>query len=222
MADGELGANSGLTADDLTIDDHGVARCPWGASDDEYRSYHDIEWGRPVIDDRAVLERLCLEGFQSGLSWLTILRKRDGFRRAFARFDPEQVAGFGTDDVTRLLHDGSIIRHRGKIEATIGNARSVLSMWEGGESLAGLVWSFQSDADPPRRLADVPAVTDNSKALAKELKRRGFRFVGPTTAYAAMQAMGVVNDHLIGCVAREPCQRLRSDVELPTPDTSRG
>ncbi len=221
MADGELGSNSDLTAGDLAVDDHGVARCPWGASGDDYRSYHDTEWGRPVIDDRAVLERLCLEGFQSGLSWLTILRKRDGFRKAFARFDPVQVARFGTDDVNRLLHDSSIIRHRGKIEATIGNARSVLSMWEGGESLAGLVWSFRFDVDPPRRLADVPAVTEDSKALAKELKQRGFRFVGPTTAYAAMQAMGVVNDHLIGCVAREPCQRLRSDVNLPTPDPSR-
>lgn len=210
VGDGQLPAGS-----DLVVDDAGVARCPWGASGDDYRAYHDTEWGRPVIDDRAVLERLCLEGFQSGLSWLTILRKRDGFRSAFARFDPEQVARFGPDDVSRLLHDSSIVRHRGKIEATINNARRLLDMWEGGESLAGLVWSFRSDDDGPMRLADVPAVTAESKALASELKQRGFRFVGPTTAYAAMQAMGVVNDHLIGCVAREPCRRLRSDLDHP-------
>ena len=128
MADRELVTNADLMADsDLVVDDVGVARCPWGASNDDYRTYHDTEWGRPVTDDRAVMERLCLEGFQSGLSWLTILRKRDGFREAFARFDPEKVALFGPDDVTRLLHDTSIIRHRGKIEATINNARSVLS-----------------------------------------------------------------------------------------------
>lgn len=210
MADDELETEGDSTADGhLAVDDLGVARCPWAASTDDYLAYHDTEWGRPVMDDRAVLERLCLEGFQSGLSWLTILRRRDGFRTAFARFDPELVARFGPDDVARLLEDSSIIRHRGKIEATIDNARSLLSMWEEGESLADLVWSFRSDGDAPARLADVPAVTNDSKALTGELKQRGFRFVGPTTAYAAMQAMGVVNDHLAGCVARVPCQRLR-------------
>lgn len=215
MADHDAAANDDLVAArDLVLDDAGLARCPWGASTDDYRTYHDTEWGRPVIDDRAVLERLCLEGFQSGLSWLTILRKRKGFRQAFAGFDPERMARFGPDDITRLLQDSSIIRHRGKIEAALDNARTLLSMWDEGESLGRLVWSYRSDGDAPTRLAHVPAVTDDSKTLARDLKERGFRFVGPTTVYAAMQAMGVVNDHLAGCIARQPCERLRFDVEI--------
>jgi DNA-3-methyladenine glycosylase I len=174
-------------------------RCPWGASAPEYVAYHDEEWGRPVRDDRALYEKLCLEAFQSGLSWLTILRKREGFRAAFSGFEPEAVAAFGDDDVARLMADAAIVRNRAKIEAAIVNARAVLEL----DSLSELLWSFAPEDRPaPRTLADVPATTPESAAMAKELKRRGFRFVGPTTAYALMQACGLVNDHLDGCLAR--------------------
>lgn len=178
----------------------GIRRCPWGVSAPEYRSYHDKEWGRPVGSDDRVFEKLCLEGFQSGLSWLTILRKRDGFRRAFAGFDPSAVAEFTDVDVARLLADSAIVRHRGKIVATIGNARAALRLREQGISLAGLLWSFEPPASkPPRTVAELPASTPESEAFSRELRRRGFRFVGPTTVYAAMQSLGVVNDHLDGC-----------------------
>jgi DNA-3-methyladenine glycosylase I len=181
----------------------GMLRCWWGASTPEYVAYHDEEWGKPVRDDHGLYERLCLEAFQSGLSWLTILRKREGFRAAFAGFEPAAVAAFGDDDVARLMADASIVRNRAKIDAAIANARVVVAMQRDGESLAELLWSFAPGERPaPRTTADVPAVTPESTAMAKELKRRGFRFVGPTTAYALMQACGLVNDHLDGCLAR--------------------
>ena len=190
----------------------GLRRCWWGASTPDYLAYHDEEWGRPIRDDRGLYERMVLEGFQSGLSWLTILRKRDNFRAAFANFDIDTVAGFGDRDVERLLADAGIVRHRGKIEAAIANAKAARDMHAAGESLAELVWSH---APPRRRRAprspeDLPASTAESTALSKELKRRGFRFVGPPTAYAAMQACGVVNDHLAGCWVRAQVEALSS------------
>jgi DNA-3-methyladenine glycosylase I len=187
--------------DDLVIGADGLARCRWGASTPEYERYHDGEWGKPVHDAGALYEKLCLEAFQSGLSWLTILRKREAFRAAFAGFEIAAVARFGSDDVERLMGDAGIVRNRAKIEAAIANARAAAEI----EDLSGLMWSFAPDPDnrpAPRTMAEVPAVTPESTALAKELKRRGFRFVGPTTAYALMQACGLVNDHIEGCCAR--------------------
>jgi DNA-3-methyladenine glycosylase I len=164
-----------------------------------------------VRDERGLLERICLEGFQSGLSWLTILRRREAFRRAFAGFDPELVAGFGDGDVERLLGDAAIIRHRGKIEATIANAQATVALRETGGGLAELVWAYRpARRHAPRSRGDWLASTPESRALARELRRAGFRFVGPTTAYAAMQACGVVNDHLAGCVVREAVERERN------------
>jgi DNA-3-methyladenine glycosylase I len=190
-------------SDGLAPGPDGAPRCWWGVSAPEYVAYHDEEWGRPVRDDRGIFERLCLEAFQSGLSWLTILRKREAFRAAFAGFDIDAVAAFGDRDVERLLADAGIVRNRAKVEAAIANARAAAALRDGGGSLAELAWSFAPPARPaPRSRADVPAVTPESTALARELKRRGFRFVGPTTAYALMQACGLVNDHLAGCVAR--------------------
>ena len=190
-------------SDGLAPGPDGAPRCWWGVSAPEYVAYHDEEWGRPVRDDRGIFERLCLEAFQSGLSWLTILRKREAFRAAFAGFDIDAVAAFGDRDVERLLADAGIVRNRAKVEAAIANARAAAALRDGGGSLAALAWSFAPPARPaPRSRADVPAVTPESTALARELKRRGFRFVGPTTAYALMQACGLVNDHLAGCVAR--------------------
>jgi DNA-3-methyladenine glycosylase I len=186
-------------------------RC-FGADDPLYRTYHDEEWGRPVRDERGLFERVSLEAFQSGLSWLTILRKRDAFRAAFAGFDPDAVAAFGDDDVARLLADAGIVRNRMKVEATIANAQATVALRDAGTSLHELMWSFAPARRrrAPRSWADVPAVTDESTALAKELKKRGFRFVGPTTAYAAMQACGLVNDHLEGCVARAATERAQT------------
>jgi DNA-3-methyladenine glycosylase I len=185
----------------LAKGDDGRRRCWWGGSTPDYVAYHDREWGRPVTDDRGIYERLVLEGFQSGLSWLTILRKREGFRAAFADFDIETVARFGKRDVARLLGDASIVRHRGKIEAAIANAKAAAAL---DVPLAELVWSHAPSGRrrAPRVSADLPAITEESTALSKELKRRGFRFVGPTTAYAAMQACGIVNDHVAGCWVR--------------------
>ena len=184
---------------DLVRGDDGRERCRWAASTPEYARYHDEEWGRPVHDADALFERLCLEAFQSGLSWLTILRKREHFRAAFAGFEIAAVARFGPADVERLMGDASIVRNRAKIEAAIANARAAAEV----DDLSALIWSH---APPPRAaprsLADVPALTPESTALAKALKRRGFRFVGPTTVYALMQACGLVNDHLKGCCAR--------------------
>jgi DNA-3-methyladenine glycosylase I len=171
-------------------------RCWWGSSTPEYIAYHDEEWGRPVHDGRRLFEKLCLESFQSGLSWLTILRKRENFRAAFAGFDIERVAAFGDADRERLLADAGIVRNRAKIDATIANARAALDV-----DLSELLWSFAPEPRPrPRTIADIPAETPESKAMAKELKKRGFRFVGPTTAYALMQACGLVDDHIDGCL----------------------
>ena len=183
-------------------------RC-WSTSDELYLAYHDDEWGRPVTDERGLLERLCLEGFQSGLSWLTILRKRENFRAAFAGFDPEAVARFGNRDITRLLKDAGIVRHRGKIEAAIANARGTLALRDEGTPLDELVWSHRPKRRraAPKSFEEVAATTPESAALSKELKRAGFRFVGPTTVYAAMQACGIVNDHLATCFVRTQVQR---------------
>jgi DNA-3-methyladenine glycosylase I len=181
----------------------GRPRCPWGLSTPDYLAYHDTEWGRPVHGDDALFERLCLEAFQSGLSWLTILRRREGFRSAFAGFRISAVAGFTDADRERLLADAGIIRNRAKIDATLANAK-VLAGWDEGE-LDALIWSYAPDPasrPAPRALADVPAVTPESTALAKDLKKRSIRFVGPTTAYALMQACGLVDDHLADCVTR--------------------
>jgi DNA-3-methyladenine glycosylase I len=179
----------------------GRLRCPWSLGTPDYLGYHDDEWGREVRDDTAMFERLCLEAFQSGLSWLTILRKRENFRRAFSGFDMVAVASFGPDDETRLLADAGIVRNRAKIDAAIANARAALELPDG---LAARVWKYAGDAVPaPRTLADVPAATPASKALAKDLRSAGFRFTGPVTAYATMQACGVVNDHLAGCAFRD-------------------
>jgi DNA-3-methyladenine glycosylase I len=178
-------------------------RC-WTTSDAAYNAYHDEEWGRPVTDERGLYERLCLEGFQSGLSWLTILRKRESFRAAFADFDPEHVARFAERDVERLLGDAGIVRHRGKIEAAIANARGTLALREQGTPLEDVVWSHRPETHrAPRSGGDWNATTPESTALSKALKRAGFRFVGPTTVYAAMQACGVVNDHLADCFVRK-------------------
>ena len=198
----------------------GVARCFWGSSPPEYQAYHDTEWGFPVDDDRRLFEKLVLEGFQSGLSWLTILRKRDNFRKAFAKFDFERVARFGEKDVERLLQDAGIVRHRGKIEAAINNARRAVELVDEEGSLAAYVWRFEpEDSSRPKRLTwDVlleMAQTPESKALAKDLKKRGWRFVGPTTVYAFMQAMGLVNDHLHGCDTREAAEVARAEFDRP-------
>ncbi len=184
-----------------------VIRC-WTSSDPAYNEYHDHEWGRPVTEERGLLERLCLEGFQSGLSWLTILRKREAFRAAFANFDPEKVASFGKRDVERLLANAGIVRHRGKIEAAIANARGTLALRDTGTPLDELVWSHRPVKHrSPRRRADWRSTTPESVALSKALKRVGFRFVGPTTVYAAMQACGVVNDHLVTCFVHDEVER---------------
>jgi len=191
--------------------DHEPRRC-WPTSDALYIAYHDEEWGRPVRDDARLLERLCLEGFQSGLSWLTILRKRERFRELFEGFDPQRLARFGAEDVERLMADAGIVRNRAKIEAAIANANATLALQRAGETLTELLWSF-APAGPqraPTSLADTPSATAESKAMARELKRRGFRFVGPTTAYALMQAGGIVNDHVAGCIARAPVESERA------------
>lgn len=206
---------------DLVRGSDGRHRCRWGASTPDYETYHDREWGRPVVDDIRIYEKLCLEGFQSGLSWLTILRKREGFRSAFAAFDPAAVARFGDRDVERLLADASIVRHRGKIEATIANARATLAAQNEVGSLGALVWSFEPKGRSRRRapgaMSDVAASTDESTALSKELLRRGFRFVGPTTCYAAMQSLGLVNDHLARCYVRKDCEAERTASTIPVP-----
>jgi DNA-3-methyladenine glycosylase I len=192
-----------------------VANRCWESSDPLYNAYHDDEWGRPVLDERGLYERLCLEGFQSGLSWLTILRKREAFRAAFAGFDPKRVARFGERDVERLLADAGIVRHRGKIEAAIANAQATLALREQGQPLPELVWSYRDEAGrAPRSPADWQASTPASVALAKALRQAGFRFVGPTTVYAAMQACGVVNDHLATCPARAAAERAIASAQV--------
>lgn len=207
-------------AEGLVRGDDGVVRCAWGASDPLYRHYHDHEWGMPVGDDRRLFEKLCLEGFQSGLAWITILRKRERFREVFAGFDPEAIAAFGDDDVARLLTDAGIVRHRGKIESVRNNARRMLELLHEHGSLAAFVWSFEP-APPERpdpvtwaRLLEMPK-TPASVALAKALKRRGWSYVGPTTVYAFMQSMGLVNDHVEGCEARSRVEAARRSFPRP-------
>jgi len=188
----------------------GRMRCRWGVSTPDYVPYHDGEWGFPVVDDRRLFEKLCLEGFQSGLSWITILRKRPAFRAGFAGFHMGAVAAFGPGDVERLLGDAGIIRHRGKIESTINNARRAIEIVEEFGSLAQFVWQFEPRAkDRPKRVTKLAPTSPESEALSKELKARGWSFVGPTTVYAFMQAMGLVNDHLDGCVVREAAEARR-------------
>lgn len=206
---------SGELAVGLQRDDDGVVRCAWPGDDAPYRAYHDREWGRPVGEDRRVFEKIVLEGFQSGLSWRTILHKRARFREVFHDFDPARVARFGPRDVTRLLGDAGIIRHRGKIEAAIANARATLALIEAEGSLADFVWSFEPPASERPARVDHAAVramakTPASERLSKALRARGFRFFGPTTCYAMMQAIGLVNDHLEGCDARGPVEQERA------------
>ena len=183
---------------DLLTGPDGVTRCGWVGDDPEYRRYHDEEWGTELRGDRPLFEKMSLEGFQAGLSWITILRKRPRFREVFHGFEPAVVAAFGPDGIERLLQDAGIIRHRGKIEAVIGNATIVAGMAEG--ELDALLWSFApAEHAPPATFAEVPPVTPESTAMSKELRRRGFRFVGPTTMYALMQSSGMVDDHVAGC-----------------------
>lgn len=221
-------------ADGLVLGEDGRRRPAWASVHADLMAYYDTEWGMPVTSERGVFERLCLEGFQSGLSWATILRKRDAFRSAFAGFDPEVVARFDEHDVERLLGDAGIIRHRGKIEGTIGNARAALALREAtglgadgtlgpGATLAEIVWSYRPERTPrPRSMDEVPSVSAESRALAKELKRHGFRFVGPTTMFALMEALGVVDTHLVGS-HRRGCSGLwhpdgtRADGEVSPP-----
>lgn len=191
---------------DLVTGDDGRTRCSWGSGDPLYASYHDDEWGRPLRDETALFGLLCLEAFQSGLSWLTILRKRPGFQAAFDGFDPHAVAAYGHDDVARLMADAAIVRNRAKIDAAIANAGAVVALHDRGETLVDLVFSFAPAAGSGERpagrfssLADIPSTTPSSTALAKALRARGFRFVGPVVAYALMQSAGVVDDHLDGC-----------------------
>lgn len=216
MATGHDTTGQTVTVTGTVVGSDGKPRCPWGDSPSEYRDYHDREWGRPVADDRRIFEKICLEGFQAGLSWLTILRKREGFRRAFAGFDPERVAAFGPSDVGRLLQDPGIVRHRAKIEAAVTNARAAVTMREQDISLASLVWSYEpARHTAPAATSDIASSTPESKALSAELRRRGFRFVGPTTVYASMQSLGVVNDHLTGCHCRSETDAERAAFARP-------
>ncbi|MBL9152852.1 MAG: DNA-3-methyladenine glycosylase I [Verrucomicrobiales bacterium] len=209
-----------IPPDGLTPCDDGRTRCFWGAGSADYAAYHDTEWGHPVSDDFRLFEKLCLEGFQSGLSWLTILRKRENFRAAFAGFDFRQVARFGDKDVARLLGDAGIVRHRGKIESTLNNARRACDLADEAGSLAAYFWKWEPDpASRPEHLT-LEALrslsqSPESKALSKDLKKRGWSFVGPTTAYAFMQAMGLVNDHLDGCHARPAVEKKRRAFKRP-------
>jgi len=197
-----------------------VKRCWWPGEDPLYIDYHDHEWGRPVVDDRRLFEKICLEGFQSGLSWITILRKRENFRNAFADFDPATVARFTARDVQRLLKDAGIIRHRGKIESTINNAKRALELIDEKGSLAAYFWSWEPDArSRPKKLTRealmAMSTSVQSIALSKDLKKRGWTFVGPTTSYAFMQAMGLVNDHIDGCHVRTEIEGLRKRFKRP-------
>lgn len=210
-----------MNGEGLILGPDGRSRCWWPGTDALYLRYHDEEWGRPVVDESRLFEKLVLEGFQSGLSWLTILKKRENFRRAFANFDIGRVARFGARDVERLLGDAGIVRHRGKIEAAISNAKAAKELIASEGSLARYIWSFEPSAsERPARMDHATlrglGQTDASKRLSKDLKARGFRFVGPTTAYAFMQAMGLVNDHLEGCVVRAEATRARAKFKKPT------
>lgn len=195
----------------VVVGDDGVSRCRWGDSTADYRHYHDVEWGMPVDDDHLLFEKVCLEGFQSGLSWLTILRKRRDFRRVFHEFDYERIATMGERDVLRLLEDATIVRHRRKIESTINNARRAMELAVEYGSLGAFFWRYE----PPARPASLAGESPASRQLAKDLKQRGFTFVGPTTAHAFMQAMGMVNDHLAGCEAAARCDAARTTFVRP-------
>lgn len=193
-----------------------LQRCGWAGSDPLYVDYHDREWGRPVIDDNRLFEKLCLEGFQSGLSWYTILKKRENFRGAFHGFEISRVATMDETDIERLLGDAGIVRHRGKIASTINNAKRALAIQAEFGSLAAYVWSFEPKAlAAPGALGEIPAQTEASKALSKDLRKRGFSFVGPTTVYAFMQAMGLVNDHVADCFCRAESEAARSALVRP-------
>jgi DNA-3-methyladenine glycosylase I len=193
-----------------------VERCAWAGTDAENVRYHDEEWGRPVTDDKRLFEKLCLEGFQSGLSWLTILKKRPQFRKQFKNFDPVKVSKMTAAEVDRLLADPGIIRHRGKIESTINNAKRTLEIQKEFGSLAAFIWKYEPTAQPaPTIGGSLPAQTAASIALSKDLRKRGFSFVGPTTAYAFMQAMGLVNDHYAHCECRKPCEAERKKLKRP-------
>lgn len=196
---------------------NGEHRCWWPGDDAQYIEYHDTEWGRPVTDDTRLFEKLCLEGFQAGLSWLTILRKRENFRNAFAHFDMDVVARFGEKDINRLLQDAGIVRHRGKIEATINNAGRALDMIESGQSLHDYFWNFAVNAPFGRdgessHPSGISSVSPAATALSKDLKKRGWKFVGPTTVYSFMQSMGFVNDHIDGCMSQSSCEIERQQV----------
>jgi DNA-3-methyladenine glycosylase I len=209
-----------MSANGLVRHDDGVSRCWWAGSDPLYLRYHDEEWGRPVVDDRRLFEKICLEGFQAGLSWLTILRKREAFRRAFADFDMSRVARFGARDIARLLGDAGIVRHRGKIESAVNNARRAEALVDEFGSLAAYIWQWEPDAKSrPRRITRAAlmdlAVTPESKALSKDLKKRGWTFVGPTTIYAFMQAVGLVDDHIDGCASRAGVETARTRLRRP-------
>jgi DNA-3-methyladenine glycosylase I len=198
---------------DLVKGEDGKARCRWGSTDELYRAYHDNEWGRPVTDERGLYEKLCLECLQSGLSWALILRKRDGIRDAFADFEPDAVAAFGSKEIEALLNDPRVIRNRRKLEAIVRNAQATVAMRD-HTPLPELVWSFrQKRGRAPRSYADMASLTDESKQLAKELKREGFAFVGPTTVYSTMQAVGLVNDHLAGCFVRKEVEAAQRNVQ---------
>jgi DNA-3-methyladenine glycosylase I len=202
---------------DLVTGEDGNARCRWGSSDDLYRDYHDKEWGRPVIEERGLYEKLCLECLQSGLSWALILRKRDEIRDALAAFEPDAVAAFGRKETEALLQDPRVIRNRRKLEAIVQNARATVAMRD-DTPLPELVWSFRPPPrKAPRSYADLDSLSEESKQLAKELKRRGFAFVGPTTVYATMQAVGLVNDHFAGCFVREEVEAAQREVQRLLP-----
>jgi len=204
----------------LHTDEDGVTRCWWGNDPLDYRRYHDEEWGRPVADDIQLFEKICLEGFQSGLSWLTILRKRENFRKAFAGFDFEKIASFDDDSVARLLQNDGIVRNRGKIEATINNAYRALEIIDEFGSIAAYIWKWEPSSPEPHigkgtYNKPLPSITKTSQALSKDLKKRGWKFFGPTTAYAFMQAMGLVNDHIEGCASREIVKAMRREFKPP-------
>ncbi len=197
-----------------------ITRCWWGHEHLDYRKYHDEEWGRPVADDFRLFEKICLEGFQSGLSWLTILRKRENFREAFGGFDFNKIAEFDDEDITNLIHNAGIIRHRGKIEATINNARRAIALVDEFGSLAHYIWSWEPASREPGigkndKNTPIPSITNTSQLLSKDLKKRGWKFFGPTTAYAFMQAMGLVNDHMEGCAIREIVENARNQFNRP-------
>ena len=209
-----------MTVKGIVIGEDGLQRCAWQGNLDDYRRYHDDEWGRPVTDDRRLFEKICLEGFQSGLSWLTILRKREAFRAAFAGFDFDKVAMFDETDIERCLADTGIVRHRGKIVSTINNARRAQELRQEFGSLAGYFWSYEPQAAERPKLVTYEAIVANpttptSTRISKDLKKRGWTFVGPTTVYAFMQAMGLVNDHIEGCHVREQALNARAVLQRP-------